>query len=61
MDHEVRSLRNREYWVITTSGEQKKSVGDAHQLKTILRDEFDIYVTNSESHHLFVGSPLPAP
>jgi N-hydroxyarylamine O-acetyltransferase len=61
MDHEVRSLRNREYWVITTSGEQKKSISDAHQLKTILRDEFDIQITNSESRYLFGNSPIAAP
>jgi N-hydroxyarylamine O-acetyltransferase len=61
MDHEVRSLRNLEYWVITTSGEQKKSISDAHQLKTILCDEFDIQITNSESRYLFGNSPIPAP
>lgn len=60
MDHEVRSLRNQEYWVITTSGEQKKSVRDAQQLKTILRDEFDIQITSSESRYLFGNLPIPA-
>ncbi len=61
MDHEVRSLRNREYWDITTSGEQKKSVNDAQQLMTILRDEFDIRITSSESRYLFGNSSIPAP
>lgn len=61
MDHEVRSLRNREYWVIAPSGEQKNNVSDAHQLKTILRDEFDIQISESESHDLFGNSPIPAP
>jgi N-hydroxyarylamine O-acetyltransferase len=61
MDREVRSLRNREYWVIAPSGERKTSVGDAQQLKTILRDQFDIRITDSESRHLFGNSPLPAP
>jgi N-hydroxyarylamine O-acetyltransferase len=60
MDHEIRSLRNQEYWVITTSGEQKKSVRDALQLKTILRDEFDIQITSSESRYLFENSPVLA-
>jgi N-hydroxyarylamine O-acetyltransferase len=61
MDREVRSLRNLEYWIITRSGTQNKSIGDAHQLKTILRDEFDIQITDSESRYLFGNSPMPVP
>jgi N-hydroxyarylamine O-acetyltransferase len=57
MDHEIRSLRNREYWVMTKSGEQKKSIGDADQLRAILGDDFDIRITEPEGRYLFGNSP----
>jgi len=57
LDDEIRSLLNREYWVITASGEQKQGIGDAHQLKTILENELGIQITSAESRYLFDNSP----
>jgi len=57
MPHEIRSLYNREYWVITGSDDQKREISDADQLKTILASEFDIQITSAESRYLFNHSP----
>ena len=53
MENEIRSLRNREFAVITKSGEKKKPINDAMQLKKILNTQFDIRVTDAESTRLF--------
>ena len=53
MENEIRSLRNREFAVITKSGEKKKPIDDAMQLKKILNTQFDIRVTDAESSRLF--------
>jgi len=53
MENEIRSLRNREFAVITKSGEKKKPIDDAMQLKKILNTQFDIRVTDAESTRLF--------
>lgn len=57
MDHEIRSLRNRQYWVITRSGERRQQIGSADQLKGILEDAFGIHITEPESRYLFESSP----
>lgn len=57
LDDEIRSLLNREYWVITASGDQKQGIGDAHQLKAILENELGVQVTSAESRYLFDNSP----
>jgi len=57
LDHEIRSLFNREYWVITGSGDKKREIIDADQLRMILSSEFGIKVTRVESRFLFDSSP----
>jgi N-hydroxyarylamine O-acetyltransferase len=57
MDHEIRSLRDRNYWVITKSGDRRQQIGSADRLKTILEDEFGIQITEPESRYLFASSP----
>ena len=53
MDHEVRSLRNRDFWVITESGEQRITIDNGAQLQMILSTRFGVKVNNAESHCLF--------
>ena len=53
MDHEIRSLRNRDFRVITESGEQQTTIKDAAQLGAILDTQFDIKVTDAENIRLF--------
>ena len=53
MDNEVRSLRNHEYLIITGSGEQKHSISDGAQLKTVLDTRFGIKVDEAEGQRLF--------
>ncbi len=57
-DHEVRSLRDLAYWVITKSGTQKQRINNADQLRRILVGEFGVQVTAAESRHLFERSYL---
>lgn len=52
-DDEVRSLRNREYWIINDSAEQKRSITSGAQLKKVLSDIFGIAVTDAEGQRLF--------
>lgn len=53
MHHEVRSLRNHEFWVITESGEQRHTIDDGTQLQVILNIQFGVKVSSSEGHCLF--------
>ncbi len=53
LDEEVRSLRNREYWIINASGELKHSIPDGEQLKMVLTDYFGIVVNEAEGLRLF--------
>ncbi len=57
LDREVRSLRNREYWVLSESGDQKWEIRGAEQLREILSGEFGVQVTEAESRYLFENSP----
>lgn len=57
MDGEIRSLRNREYRVLTKDGDDKRDIVDAEQLRTILSGEFGIQITEPESRRLFESSP----
>ena len=52
-DNEIRSLRNREFTVISKSGEQKELIEDRMHLKSLLDKQFDIRVTEAESSRLF--------
>jgi N-hydroxyarylamine O-acetyltransferase len=53
MENEICSLRNREFAVISKSGEKKKLIEDCMHLKEILDKQFDIRVTEAESSRLF--------
>lgn len=57
---EIRSLRNRELWLITASGEERLEIADSAQLRMELRDRFDIRVDESEARRLFERSAGPA-
>ncbi len=51
----VRSLRNREYWIMTGDGEHKQDVRDPAHLRQLLDEEFGIQVTTAEGDQLFAG------
>jgi len=53
MADEIRSLRNRDYRVITANGERVQTVEDEAQLSEILHNRFGIDVDHTEVHHLF--------
>ena len=53
---EVRSLRNREYWIMTGAGDQKQDVRDPAHLRKLLDEEFGIQVTAAECDDLFAAS-----
>ena len=57
LDGEIRSLRNREYWVITPTGEQRRTISDGAGLQRLLATEFDIEISAEESLLLFQQSP----
>lgn len=57
LDGEVRSLRNREYRVLRRDGDDARPVGTPQQLHAILVEEFDLSVTEAESHSLFESLP----
>ena len=54
---EIRSLRNREYWVIRPDGQVATSLSDAMHLHEVLRDELGIEVAEAESRRLFDEAP----
>lgn len=53
---EVRSLRNREYWIMTGAGDRKQDVRDPAHLRKLLDEEFGIQVTAAECDDLFSAS-----
>jgi N-hydroxyarylamine O-acetyltransferase len=57
LDDEIRSLRNREYWVVTASGEERHDVADAPDLLRILNEELGIEVDDVEAERLFRELP----
>lgn len=57
LEHEVRSLRNREYRVLSKDGGQKVVIRGAEQLRDILNDDLGIRVTEPESRYLFENLP----
>jgi N-hydroxyarylamine O-acetyltransferase len=50
----VRSLRNREYWIMTSDGDHRQDVRDPAHLRKLLGDEFGIQVTAAECDNLFM-------
>ena len=57
LDVEVRSLRNREYRVLRPEGDQVLPIESPQQLHAILLEEFDLTMTEAESHILFENLP----
>jgi N-hydroxyarylamine O-acetyltransferase len=53
LDGEVRSLRNRDYWVISPSGPTRTAVESADQLRELLGRELGVQVTTDENRALF--------
>lgn len=58
LDREIRSLRNREYWVLRADGDTRTTVGDARHLRDLLSGEFGLQVSEAEALRLFDGLPL---
>ena len=57
LDDEVRSLRNREYWVLRGDGGERVEIEDAASLRSLLVGELGLNVTEDESGRLFDGLP----
>ena len=54
-EDEVRSLRNRDYWVMTPEGVRQQQVVDAQGLRRLLADDFGVQVTLDEADRLFAA------
>ena len=52
-DAEVRSLRNRDYRILSAEGEQETAITSAAQLHRILVDDFGLAVSEAESLRLY--------
>ena len=57
LDDEVRSLRNREYWVIRDDGTTTTAITTAAQLRELLAAELGIRVSAAEGRRLFDELP----
>ncbi len=57
LDHETRSLRNREYWILRTSGDERRDIGSGPELKAVLERDFDLLVSDAEGDRLFAELP----
>lgn len=55
-DGEVRSLRNTEYWVMAPDGQVRRSLGDALELRDVLREELGVDVSPVEAERLFAAA-----
>lgn len=56
---EIRSLRNRELWLIKAGGEERLTITDGRQLREALHHHFDIRVDEAEAMLLFERSAGP--
>jgi N-hydroxyarylamine O-acetyltransferase len=52
MKDEIRSLRNQEYWILRPSGDVREKIENSKQLHNILKEQFDIQITETESIEL---------
>ena len=52
MTDEIRSLRNQEYWILRPSGDVREKIENSKQLHNILKEQFDIQITETESPEL---------
>jgi N-hydroxyarylamine O-acetyltransferase len=57
LEEEVRSLRNREYWIRRPDGDVKTMITSPQQLRTILQDDLGIRVSPAEGQRLFDELP----
>jgi N-hydroxyarylamine O-acetyltransferase len=57
LDAEVRSLRNRTYWVLRETDPTTETVADPERLHELLTDELGLGVTMAESRRLFDDLP----
>lgn len=53
LDSEVRSLRNRDYRILRSSGDQVMAITSAAQLQRVLADDFGLAVSAAETARLF--------
>jgi N-hydroxyarylamine O-acetyltransferase len=53
LPEEVRSLRNRDYWVMTPTGNKRRIIKAAAELQAVLEEDFNLKVTAAECEHLF--------
>lgn len=57
LDGEVRSLRNRDYWVIRDSETTSERINNAERLHVLLTQELGVQVTADECDRLFAALP----
>lgn len=57
LDGEVRSLRDREYWIRRPDGDEKTAVASALQLQAVLDEDFGLQVSAEEAERLFDALP----
>jgi N-hydroxyarylamine O-acetyltransferase len=57
LDDEVRSLRNRQYWVVRDTATTTTDITSAEQLRILLSDELGIRVSEAEGRRLFDELP----
>lgn len=53
LEHETRSLRNLEYWIIKSSDTEVQTVNSSEKLWQIITGEFGIQISQKESTHLY--------
>jgi N-hydroxyarylamine O-acetyltransferase len=53
LDDEVRSLRNRTYWVVRDTDPITETIGDAHRLHVLLTGDLGLQVSEAETQRLF--------
>lgn len=59
LDDEIRSLRNRDRWVIRVDGDERRTIDSAADLETTLTEEFGIQVSAEEAARLYARLPAP--
>lgn len=57
LDAEIRSLRNRDYWVLRAKGGERRTIDDAESLAAVLVDEFGLSLRGDEVQRLYAQLP----
>lgn len=57
LDHETRSLRNRDYWILRPNGDAQREILSGGELKTLLETDFGLLVSEAEGERLFAELP----